>query len=128
MFFAKKGDFLRMMTEVLREIASRHTFSKGEDIVRVKVTIGGWSEDKAYEMCSDALNKIYVVQKESGARLIMNEVKEFEGSRYKQTCRTRLFQYIEDHLNVQPVKMDYFEVGDFRGNWEYLNILTRCQN
>ena len=38
MFFAKKGDFLNMMNEVLREIASRHTFCKGKDIVKVKVT------------------------------------------------------------------------------------------
>jgi len=128
MFFARKGDFLHMMTEVLREIASRHTFSKGKDIFRVKVTIGGWSEAKAYDMCSDALNKIYVVQKESGARLIMNEVKEFEGSRYKQTCRNGLFQYVEDQVRVQQPKLDYFEVGDFRGNWEYLHILTKCQN
>ena len=127
MFFAKKGDFLHMMTEVLREIASRHTFSKGKDIVRVKVTIGGRGKAKAYEMCSDALDKISVVQKESGARMIMNEVKEFEGSRYKETCRS-FFRYIEDHLCAQKVQLDYFEVMDFRGSWDNLHILSKCQN
>ena len=60
--------------------------------------------------------------------MILNEVKEFEGSRYKETCRTRLFQYIGDHVNVQQVKLDYFEVRDFRGSWDNLHILTKCQN
>ena len=128
MFFAKKGDFLNMLTEVLREIASRTIFSKGKDIVRVKVTIGGWSEAKAYDLCSDALQQMYVVERESGARMVMNEVKEFEGSRYKDTCRTRLFQYIGEHVNVQQVKLDYFEVVDFKGHWENLHILTECQS
>ena len=128
MFFAKKGDFLQMMTEVLREIASRYIFSKGQDIVRVKVTIGGWSKPKAYDVSSDALKKLYQVERESGARMIMNEVKEFEGSRHAKTCRTRFVGYIGDHMNIQQVQLDYFEVGEFTGNRENLNILRRCQN
>jgi len=127
MFFAKKGDFLQMMTEVLREIASRHIFSKGQDIVRVKVTIGGWSKEKSYNVSSDALKKMIQVEKESGARMIMNEVKESEGSRRSKTCRTRFVGYIGDHLNIQQVQLEYFEVGEFTGNKENLHIL-RCQN
>ena len=128
MFFAKKGDFLQMMTEVLREIASRHIFSKGQDIVRVKVTIGGWSKEKSYNVSSDALKKMIQVEKESGARMIMNEVKESEGSRRSKTCRTRFVGYIGDHLNIQQVQLEYFEVGEFTGNKENLHILSRCQN
>ena len=65
MLFARKGDFLNMMTEVLREIASRNAFSKGEDKVRLSCTIGGWSAAETYELRSNALRRLHMVEEES---------------------------------------------------------------
>ena len=130
MLFSRKGDFLNMMTEVLREIASRHTFSEGEDKVRVKVTIGGWREGKTYDLRSDALKRMYMIEWESalvvagGARIIVNEVQEFEGSRNSETY---IFSDLSNHVKIQQSKMDYFEVKKFGGNWNNLDILRKCR-
>ena len=133
MHFARRGHFLFMMTEVLREIASRNIFSKGEDIVRAKVTIGGWSEAKIYDLRADALKRMYMLEWESalvvpgGAKLVVNEVQEFEGSRRSSTCRARTFGYICDHVKIQDCKVEYFEVGEITGHWDNLHILRKCQ-
>ena len=130
MLFARKGDFLNMMTEVQREIASRHIFSKGEDKVRVKVTIGGWREAKTYDLRSDALKRMYMIEWESalvvagGARIIVNEVQEFEGSR---SAETYIFSDLSNHVKIQQSKMDYFEVKKFGGHWNNLDILKKCK-
>ena len=130
MLFARKGDFLNMMTEVQREIASRHIFSKGEDKVRVKVTIGGWRVAKTYDLRSDALKRMYMIEWESalvvagGARIIVNEVQEFEGSR---SAETYIFSDLSNHVKIQQSKMDYFEVKKFGGHWNNLDILKKCK-
>ena len=62
MFFAKRGDSLHMMTGVLREIASRNFFSPGHDIVRVRVTIEGWCVAKTYDLCTDGLKRLLMVE------------------------------------------------------------------
>ena len=130
MLFARKGDFLNMMTEVQREIASRHIFSKGEDKVRVKVTIGGWREAKTYDLRSDALKRMYMIEWESalvvagGARIIVNEVQEFEGSR---SAETYIFSDLSNHVKIQQSKMDYFGVKKFGGHWNNLDILKKCK-
>ena len=130
MLFARKGDFLNMMTEVLREIASRNIFTKGEDKVRVKVTIGGWQEAKTYHLRSDALKRLYMVEWESalvvagGARMIVNEVKEFEGSRHAETY---IFSNLCNHVKTQQPKVEYFEVKKFGAHWDNLDILRKCR-
>jgi len=130
MLFARKGDFLNLMTEVLREIASRNIFSKGEDKVRVKVTIEGWREGKSYLLRSDALKRLYMVEWESalvvpgGARMIVNEVKEFEGSRHDENY---MFSELSNHVKIQQPEVDYFEVRKFDGNWSNLHILRKCK-
>jgi len=127
MFFANKGDFLYMMTEVLREIASRNLFSAGHDIVRVRVTIEGWCVAKTYDLCSDALKRLLMVEEESGARMILKEVKEFEGSKHAEYCRPRTLSSIGDHVKMQQGEVGYFEVGQFRGHWDNLHILRKSQ-
>ena len=131
MLFARKGDFLNMMTEVLREIATRNMFTKGEDKVMLKVTIGGWCEAKTYDLCSDALRRLYMVEWESalvvpgGARMIVNEVKEFEGSKHPEIYTSDL----GNHMRVQQseVDLDNFEVKKFGGHWDNLVILRKCK-
>lgn len=131
MLFARKGDFLNMMTEVLREIASRNIFSKGEDKVRIMVTIGGWREAKTYELRSDALKRMYMIEWESalvvpgGARLIVNQVEEFEGSRSSESY---IFSDLSNHVKIQQPKMDYFEVKKLAGCWNNLDILRKCKS
>jgi len=127
MFFANKGDFLYMMTEVLREIASRNLFSAGHDIVRVRVIIEGWCVAKTYDLCSDALKMLLMVEEESGARMILKEVKEFVGSKHAEYCRTRTLSSIGDHVKMQQGEVGYFEVGQFRGHWDNLHILRKSQ-
>jgi len=130
MLFARKGDFLNLMTEVLREIASRNTFSKGEDRVRLKVTIGGWREGKSYHLRADALKRLYMVEWESalvvagGARMIVNEVQEFDGSRHGETY---MFSELSNHVKIQQSEIDYFEVRKFDGSWANLHILRKCK-
>jgi len=127
MFFANRGNFLYMMTEVLREIASRNLFSVGQDIVRVRVTIGGWCFANTYDLCADALKRLLMVEEESGARMLLKEVKEFEGSKHAEYCRTRTLSSIGDHVKMQQDEVGYFEVGQFRGHWDNLQILRKSQ-
>ena len=130
MLFARKGDFLNMMTEVLREIASRNTFSKGEDKVRLSCTIGGWSAAETYELRSNALRRLHMVEEESalvvprGARMIVNEVKEFEGSKHDETC---FFYHLCNHVKMQPLEVNFLEVARFGGHWDNLDILRKCK-
>ena len=131
MLFARKGDFLNMMTEVLREISTRNMFTKGEDKVMLKVTIGGWCEAKTYDLCSDALRRLYMVEWESalvvpgGATMIVNEVKEFEGSKHPEIYTSDL----GNHMRVQQseVDLDSFEVKKFGSHWDSLVILRKCK-
>ena len=123
MFFAKRGDSLHMMTEVLREIASRNLFSEGHDIVRVRVTIEGWNVAKTYDLCAEALKRLLMVEVESGARMILKEVKEFEGSKHAQCCILN----IGYHLKMQQDEVGYLEVGKFSRNWNNLHILRKSQ-
>ena len=136
MFFAKRGDFLCMMTEVLREIVLRHPFSEGRDIVRVKVRIGGWCDAKTYDMDTDAMGRLFMVEKESGARMLLTEVKEFEGSRNSPRMRDSnsffnrklTFGRIGDHMNIQQGDIDRLELSEFTGSWELLHILRKSNS
>merc|ERR1711981_357871 len=59
-----------------------------------------------------------------GARITVNEVKEFEGSR---NAETYIFSELSNHVKIQQSKMDNFEVGKFGGHWNNLDILKRCK-
>jgi len=132
MFFANRGDSLYKMTEVLREIASRNLFSVGHDIVRVRVTIEGWSASKTYDLCAGALERLLMVEEESGARMILKEVKEFEGSRQQdqtgQNSMIGVLYFIGEHVTMQQEKVGYIEMGLLSGHREnHLHILMKCR-
>ena len=124
MFFAKRGDSLHMMTGVLREIASRNFFSAGHDIARVRVTIEGWCVAKTYDVCAEALKRMVMVEVESGARMILKEVKVVEGSDHEQYC---IIGSIRDHVKMQQDEVEYFELDKLSGNWNNLHILRKSQ-
>ena len=121
MFFAKRGDSLHMMTDVLREIASRNFFSAGHDIVRVRVTIEGCCVAETYDLCAEALERMLMVEEESGARMILKEVKVFVG------WRVSFFGSIVDHVKMQQDEVEYFELDKLSGNWNNLHILRKSQ-
>jgi len=127
MFFANRGDSLYKMTEVLREIASRNLFSVGHDIVRVRVTIEGWCASKTYDLCAGALQRLLMVEEESGARMILKEVKEFEGSRQQDQSMIGVLYFIGEHVKMQQEKVGYIEMGELRGHRESLHILRKSR-
>merc|ERR1719153_1837403 len=91
MFFANKGDSANLMTEVLREIATRNLFKEGEGVDRLQVTIGGWCDTPTtyfLTLRGNGLRKLVMVEEESGARMTLKEFQESE--------------------------VDYLEVGQFR--------------
>ena len=71
MFFANKGDSANLMTEVLREIATRNLFKEGEGVDRLQVTIGGWCDTPTtyfLTLRGNGLRKLVMVEEESRAR------------------------------------------------------------
>ena len=122
-FFANRGDSLNMMTEVLREIASRNLFTAGQHIVRVRVVIEGWCAAKTYDLCAEILKRLIMVEEESGARMLLKEVKEFEGSKDENMPLT----WIGVHVKMQQDEVGYFEVRQFSGHLDNLHILRKSQ-
>lgn len=122
-FFANRGDSLNMMTEVLREIASRNLFTAGQHIVRVRVVIEGWCAAKTYDLCAEVLKRLIMVEEESGARMLLKEVKEFEGTKDEN----RPLRSIGDHVKMQQDEVGYFEVRQFSGHLDNLHILRKSQ-
>ena len=61
-----------------------------------------------------------------GARIIVNEVKEFEGSKLKEGGYTT---DLSNHMRVQQseVDLDSFEVKKFGSHWDSLVILRKCK-
>jgi len=120
MFFANKGDSANLMTEVLREIATRNLFKEGEGVDRLQVTIGGWCDTPTTYFLTprgNGLRKLVMVEEESGARMTLKEVTEFKNH--------LALKYIGDHLKFQESEVDYLEVGQFRGHLDNMQILRK---
>ena len=110
MFFANKGDSANLMTEVLREIATRNLFKEGEGVDRLQVTIGGWCDTPTtyfLTLLGNGLRKLVMVEEESPARMTLKEVTEFKNH--------LALKYIGDHL--KRVKWITWMWGSSGGTW-----------